>query len=334
MSSLLLIEPTEIIKGYAKNIRQWSLDFWTQLYQIFSYFWLLAGIYKSNYQTTRLPTFDKRTRLHDVALLVEKRELWYSRQVLSIHSPLMDSLLNPKNSTPNQPAIDRVPIHGTSYEEVLCLLRCLTPGDTFMYFDDSNVLALGRAAKVLEIGEVTKRCKRFLTERCLALIEDGDPRIIDLLVIVSQLYYRPLLDFLVLKTAEELTFEDIKKRYKELPPMVVAALYDVKLSNQIRQSHDWWPSSTRFDETCECGEDALDLGRRCRRCKKVCCNMCFENGGLGTRGNCEFCGECGAQIEGAIGNTNMQLVKKKCDEPSMSLCRCRPRVSSVLLGQF
>lgn len=98
-----------------------------------------------------------------------------------------------------------------------------------MHLDMSNVPALGRAANALEILEVTKRCKRYLVEQSSTLIHEGDARLIDLLVIVGQLGYRPLLDFLIVKGAEMMSFDEIRKRYKDLPPKVVVALYDLKL---------------------------------------------------------------------------------------------------------
>lgn len=205
----------------------------------------------------------------NVALIIENKKIWVSKEVLSMASPVFKNLFYGDFKERNQDCIE---LPGKKFEDVLELMCCL-----FLYpgqkrIDSKNADIVVPLADEYDIDCVKVRCEFFFEDK----IKNGgigSDEVLRILKTAIKYHYKEVAKICIRRTAAVLIVSQIMELKRDLPRNVIAALLEAKANRLELEKAKHRISET--DDQCEsCDDGYYD---ECEKCDLTFCNSCKKH---------------------------------------------------------
>lgn len=233
-------------------------------------------------------SFFQKDNLHDLALIVESKELWVPRQALALYSPVFNEMLfgQFKESRENQ-----VHLPEKKFEDILELISCLFPCPSTKKVNAANVDRLLSLSDEYDVYDLRRRCEDFLSQQLNDNASLNETKLLDLLVLACK---HKLLSVVksCMPRAALLSLNEIKSR-KELPQRAVTVLYELKLNlvEKREKSQHKWSGTVNGPNPIFCESCGSRIAKTCQRCRQFVCQSCATSESRLT--SCPICPTCG-----------------------------------------
>lgn len=227
---------------------------------------------ESNYDdnwTEENVDFSSSSPERNVALLVEDRELYVSKEALSLYSPVFRNLFYGHFKEANQSVI---PLPEKCYEHILELLKCLFPCPYVKGVSLENVKVLLPLAEEYQILDLKRRCEQFLLSTTSRLSTSMDDKFqLETLALACKFRLNKLKEQLV-PNVSQLPCKKIEEYHDQLTLGVIAVLYQNKCCQCFQCTHDL--QSTEKGKCSSC-ERTIEKTATCKTCRKILCFSCL-----------------------------------------------------------
>lgn len=168
-----------------------------------------------------------------LALVVENRKFWVSREILAAYSPVFKNMLYGNFA---EARTDTIPLPGKKAKDILEMLLCLIPTPKVKEIDASNARLMLKFADEYQIEELHKRVEKALILKMKGC-EKGDQKLLYILRLGSKYKMKELLRECVKRCAMEFDVETLESVFDDLRSEVVACLMTYSAFSPFKLSH-------------------------------------------------------------------------------------------------